>query len=150
MGNAIDQIVYQVARGPPNHLVIVRQQWHGKTRCRIVQLHQDAQLLANLELCRTLNRLVPQVPQAVQKKPNMKMAGGVGGDLGENLQVVRYPLPTRDRENGNRVSLATLQIQPLNVFLKKELKKMLYSRRKSAKEFYAEEGDRSSVSGYVD
>jgi|CXWL01.1.fsa_nt_gi uncharacterized protein YbaP (TraB family) len=34
--------------------------------------------------------------------------------------------------------------------LKKMLKKMLYSRRKSAKNFYEEENDRSSVTDYVD
>ena len=96
----------------------MRQQRHGKPGCRILQLHQDAQLLANLKLCRTLNRLVPQVLQAVQKKSNMKRARGVGGDLGKNLQVVWYPLPTLDRENRNRVSLAALQVQPLNVLLK--------------------------------
>lgn len=38
----------------------------------------------------------------------------------------------------------------MSTFLKKQLKKMLYSRRKSAKEFYTDEGEGGSESAYVD
>ncbi len=40
--------------------------------------------------------------------------------------------------------------EPLPAFLRKELKKMLYSRRKSAKEFYEEDNDRSAAADYID
>jgi len=40
--------------------------------------------------------------------------------------------------------------EDINIQLKKALKKMLYSRRKSAKEFYEEEGDRTATSDYSD
>ena len=40
--------------------------------------------------------------------------------------------------------------EPMSEFLKKQLKKMLYSRRKSAKEFYKDDKGRSAVSDYSD
>ncbi len=38
----------------------------------------------------------------------------------------------------------------MNTFLKKELKKMLYSKRKSAKEFYTDEDDGTADAAYID
>ena len=38
----------------------------------------------------------------------------------------------------------------MSTFLKKQLKKMLYSRRKSAKEFYRDEDDGTADAAYID
>ncbi|MEO7922301.1 MAG: TraB/GumN family protein [Chitinophagaceae bacterium] len=40
--------------------------------------------------------------------------------------------------------------EPQQVFLEKELRKILYSLRKSAKEFYADDTDRSAATDYID
>jgi|GEM_PF-6618379 hypothetical protein len=40
--------------------------------------------------------------------------------------------------------------EPIDKQLNKELKKMLYSRRKSAKGFYSDSEDRTTVPTYID
>ena len=72
----------------------------------------------------------------------------------KNLLLQKFELVSSSRYNKYDFTEFTdtriNEEEPLNEFLKKQLKKMLYSRRKSAKEFYDDDKDRATVSDYSD
>ncbi len=77
-------------------------------------------------------------------------------EFADSARKFRYDYEPTSWSRYNRYSFTSFtntkvkDEEVMNVFLKKQLKKMLYARRKSAQEFYKEEGEGANESAYID